>query len=352
MAQQHSSLTPQQDLVASAARLGISEMRHQVELLRLQSRTTGDQFAVIALDCTQTRERPLDGVLEQINRLDALVRHGWAHETVVGWLRSNQLGVLLPNASPMDAWEFAEEVRSHCGADAQTVSVYTGYATRLPVASTGEVKIPSVDELFLQPVPAWKRMLDLGLSVPGLVVAFPFLLLAALLIKTTSRGPIFFRQQRVGQGGKHFTIYKLRTMRPDADDIKCELRSQNEVDGLGFKIEDDPRVTWIGRFFRRTSLDELPQLWNVIRGDMSMVGPRPLPCSDWHPTDLWMNERHDVKPGLTCTWQIKGRPIRSNVSFEEWMLMDIEYIESCNLLTDLRLIAQTIPAVLSQRGAS
>ena len=138
-------------------------------------------------------------------------------------------------------------------------------------------------------------------------------------------------------------------MREDADQLKDDLRIHNESDGLGFKIADDPRMTAIGRILRRSSLDELPQLFNVLKGEMSLVGPRPLPCSDWQPTELWVCRRHDVKPGITCTWQVYGR---SRVSFEEWMQMDICYVESQNFFSDLILLLRTVPAVLTQRGAS
>jgi len=335
--------------IDEAHRLGFTEMRHEVERLRIQSQSTGDKFAIISIDCSPTTARPLSNILEEIDRVDELRNDGWAHETIVGWIGRDQLAVLLPNASPMDAWQYAQKIREHCVSDGSAVQVFVNHETRLSRTAEGPVQMKSVDALFLRPMEPWKRWLDVTLASIALLGALPFLLVAALLIKLTSQGPVIFSQRRVGFGGTPFPIYKLRTMRQDADDIKDDYRADNEVDGLGFKIENDPRVTTIGRILRKTSLDELPQLWNVICGHMSIVGPRPLPCNDWHPTDLWMNARHDVKPGITCTWQITGR---SSVSFEEWMMMDIDYIESRDLSMDLRLIAQTVPAVISQRGAS
>lgn len=325
------------------------DMRHELERLKIQSLTTGDHFALICLSCKPSMDRSMKQIVDQIKRFKESVADGWAHETIVGWLSTQSLAVILPNATPVDAWEYCEKLRSICKTD--EINVYAKDATRITLAGS-EIPISSIDNFLLRPSSVWKRSFDLIFGGCMLMMALPFILLAALLVRLTTSGPAFFSQKRVGFGGKPFSIYKLRTMREDADERKDEFRQLNEVDGLGFKIEEDPRVTEVGRFLRKTSIDELPQLLNVIRGEMSLVGPRPLPCNDWHPHELWMNARHDVKPGLTCIWQIKGRGRRSSVSFEEWMKMDIEYIESADWQTDLKLIAQTIPAVLSQRGAT
>jgi lipopolysaccharide/colanic/teichoic acid biosynthesis glycosyltransferase len=135
----------------------------------------------------------------------------------------------------------------------------------------------------------------------------------------------------------------------DAEEQKDGLRQYNEQDGLGFKIMQDPRVTTVGRWLRRMSLDELPQLINVLKGEMSLVGPRPLPCSDWHPDCSSICRRHDVAPGITCTWQVSGR---SMIGFDQWMQMDIDYVESISFLTDLGLLLRTLPAILLQKGAA
>jgi lipopolysaccharide/colanic/teichoic acid biosynthesis glycosyltransferase len=149
-------------------------------------------------------------------------------------------------------------------------------------------------------------------------------------------------------GGRSFTIYKIRTMVPDAEAQKLKLRGHNEQDGPAFKIKDDPRVTRIGKFLRKTSIDELPQLWNVLRGDMTLVGPRPLPVTESNACEGWQRRRLDVTPGLTCIWQVKGR---SRVSFAEWVRMDVAYIRRRTIWHDVSILAQTVPAVLLRRGA-
>jgi lipopolysaccharide/colanic/teichoic acid biosynthesis glycosyltransferase len=179
-------------------------------------------------------------------------------------------------------------------------------------------------------------------------LASPILAIAALAIRLSSPGPILFRQKRAGLGGKPFTIFKFRTMCIDAEQKKAALRHRSEQDGPAFKIRHDPRITRVGRFLRETSLDELPQLWNVIRGDMSLVGPRPLPLDESQQCDVWHRRRLDVTPGLTCIWQVKGR---SRVTFTEWIRMDRTYIGRRSLWNDLKLILMTVPSVLLRRGA-
>jgi len=193
-----------------------------------------------------------------------------------------------------------------------------------------------------------KRTLDLIGALIALVVSAPLTLIAALAIKLESRGPIFYRSTRVGRGGKPFTFFKLRSMVNGADQHRHHLSHLNECDGPVFKISNDPRVTGVGRFLRTTSLDELPQFWNVLRGDMSLVGPRPpLPEEVSHYLP-WQMRRLDVRPGITCLWQISGR---SRIGFEEWMRLDLEYIKRQSFPMDLRILLRTIPAVLSREGA-
>ncbi len=193
-----------------------------------------------------------------------------------------------------------------------------------------------------------KRLLDLVGATIALIVAAPLGLLAALAIKIESRGSVLYRSTRVGRGGKQFTFYKLRSMVKGADRHRRHLNHLNECDGPVFKISRDPRVTVVGRFLRTTSLDELPQLWNVLCGDMSLVGPRPpLPeeVSHYQP---WQMRRLDVRPGLTCLWQISGR---SRIGFDEWMRLDLQYISRRSFRLDLRILLRTIPAVISREGA-
>ncbi len=194
-----------------------------------------------------------------------------------------------------------------------------------------------------------KRILDVLLAVMAIVGLFPLLALVAVAIKLTDWGPVFFCQTRVGKHGGHFTLYKFRSMVPNAEQLKQKLMELNHhKDARTFKMADDPRITWVGRIIRRLSIDELPQLWNVIRGDMALVGPRPPIPSE---VELYTSRdklRLEVQPGLTCIWQIAGR---GNLSFEEQVLMDLEYISRQSMVFDLKLILCTIPAVLSGRGA-
>jgi exopolysaccharide biosynthesis polyprenyl glycosylphosphotransferase len=196
---------------------------------------------------------------------------------------------------------------------------------------------------------ALKRMIDLVGAAAGILLAAPLLALAALAIRMDSPGPIFFRQVRCGLNGRRFHMLKLRTMCVDAETRKVELLHLNEMDGPVFKITKDPRVTRVGRWLRRWSIDEVPQLWNVFRGDMSLVGPRP-PTPDevvkYEPTE---RRRLSMRPGITCFWQVSGR---NEVSFSEWMKLDLLYIDTWSLLSDLRLLLRTLPAVLRRRGAS
>jgi lipopolysaccharide/colanic/teichoic acid biosynthesis glycosyltransferase len=193
-----------------------------------------------------------------------------------------------------------------------------------------------------------KRILDLSLATVLLVLSLPLLAIAALAIKLDTRGPVLFRSTRCGMGGEPFTFYKLRSMHEDAPGMKRALLHLNEQDGPVFKLANDPRMTRAGRIMRRTSIDELPQLWNVIRGDMSLVGPRPpIPeeVAQYTPNQM---RRLSVKPGLTCLWQISGR---SDLGFDEWVRLDIEYIFDRSFATDVKILALTVPAVLSCRGA-
>ena len=195
-----------------------------------------------------------------------------------------------------------------------------------------------------------KRILDFSLAFVGLVVTSPVLLVAALLIKLTSHGPVLFTQWRVGQNKRKFTIYKFRTMVMDAEKKMRDLEHLNEVSGPVFKIKNDPRITPVGRFLRKTSIDELPQLWNVLKGDMSLVGPRPLPVRDYEGfSEDWHRRRLSVRPGITCLWQVKGR---SAIPFEQWMELDMQYIDGWSLMLDLQILAKTIPAIWKGVGAA
>jgi lipopolysaccharide/colanic/teichoic acid biosynthesis glycosyltransferase len=205
-----------------------------------------------------------------------------------------------------------------------------------------------VDALLCEPLPRWKRSMDVVGGAVGLSVFMPVMLLIAAAIKLTSRGPVLFKQRRAGVGSRPFTIYKFRTMAVDADAMKAQLRPLSEQDGPAFKMTHDPRVTLVGRFLRKTSLDELPQFWNVIKGVMSLVGPRPLPLDEAAGCLPWQQQRVLVVPGLTCIWQVRGR---SQVTFDEWMRMDMQYIRNRSPLFDAWLLIRTFWAVALRRGA-
>jgi len=194
-----------------------------------------------------------------------------------------------------------------------------------------------------------KRALDLAGATCGLIALSPLLLGCALAVKFTSPGPIVFAQPRYGRNRRLFRMYKFRTMVQDAERLQGALEAQNEAQGPVFKIRSDPRVTRVGRVMRRLSLDELPQLLNVLQGDMSLVGPRPLPVRDVSRfSETWLMRRFSVKPGLTCLWQVNGR---SDVDFDRWVRLDLDYIDNWSLGLDMRILFKTVPVVLWGRGA-
>jgi lipopolysaccharide/colanic/teichoic acid biosynthesis glycosyltransferase len=193
-----------------------------------------------------------------------------------------------------------------------------------------------------------KRLFDLAASLFGLLLILPLMPFIVILIKLETPGPIFFRQQRVGYRGRIFGCYKFRSMAIDAEEQKDRMQHLNEATGAAFKIKDDPRITGVGRFLRRSSLDEFPQLFNVFLGDMSIVGPRPqIPSevADYTPEQA---RRLLVTPGLTCLWQVSGR---SHLDFSEWMELDQEYVRQAGLRMDLKILTRTLPAVIERKGA-
>ncbi len=194
-----------------------------------------------------------------------------------------------------------------------------------------------------------KRVLDLALGSVSAVVAFPILAVAAVLIRLDSRGPVLHRMDWVGLRGRRFSGYKLRTMVVGAHEQQERLRDLNEMTGPAFKMARDPRVTRIGRVLRRTSIDELPQLWSVLRGDMSLVGPRPPQVHEYAAFEPHHRQKLAVTPGLTCLWQVSGRAAIRN--YDEWVRLDLEYIRNWSLWLDLKILWRTIPAVVSGRGA-
>jgi exopolysaccharide biosynthesis polyprenyl glycosylphosphotransferase len=193
-----------------------------------------------------------------------------------------------------------------------------------------------------------KRAFDMLMSAAVMVLLAPVFLAIAAAIRLDSPGPIFFRQRRVGQNGRLFDMMKFRSMYQDAEARLEALRAQNEMSGPVFKMANDPRVTRVGRFLRKTSLDEFPQFWNVLRGEMSIVGPRPPIPAEVRQYKRWQRRRLSMKPGITCIWQISGR---NNIDFDRWMELDLQYIDEWSLWGDIQICFKTIPAVLSARGA-
>ena len=301
---------------------------------------------------------------------------------VMGWLDRERIAVVLPGTTADGAWQMADNVCKSfptAGAppDCQVYSYPTDWLgdgstdgtsdgkTHAPVGSAAdragekingatererspERIVEPMEVLFIQPLPLWKRSIDLGGAILGGLAISPLLLSVALAVKLTSPGPVLFKQQRSGRGGKKFLMYKFRSMVVNAEAQQQALLALNEQDGPAFKIKADPRVTPIGRFLRKTSLDELPQLWNVIVGDMSLVGPRPLVCSESDACQGWQRRRLDVTPGLTCIFQAQGRV---GTGFTEWMRMDVRYIKGRTLMHDAKLLWKTIRAVVARKAS-
>ncbi|MBM3860432.1 MAG: sugar transferase [Verrucomicrobia bacterium] len=194
-----------------------------------------------------------------------------------------------------------------------------------------------------------KRVMDIIGAVLGLLVIGPLVMLPTMLaIRLTSPGPVLFRQKRSGLHGRLFTMYKFRSMTNNAEMLRAELEAFNEMTGPVFKIANDPRVTRVGRFIRTTSIDELPQLWNILKGDMSLVGPRPPIPSEVEKYDTWHRRRLSMRPGLTCLWQVSGR---NRIGFDQWMKLDLQYIDTWSVWLDLKILARTVPVVFSGFGA-
>jgi lipopolysaccharide/colanic/teichoic acid biosynthesis glycosyltransferase len=307
------------------------------------------------------REAVLDYLLE-------IMQQRLRETDEVGWFAKGQIAAVLPYTSPGGAIWLADEICNQLPVGLTRpkyeVFVYpSDSGFNGPVASsedhrescsgneaepTRDAGVSGMESLFVQEIPKWKRLMDIAVAGSVFVLLSPLMLLIALSIKVLSPGPALFKQRRTGLGGRVFEICKFRTMSINAEQEIKDLLHANEQDGPAFKMKNDPRVTSIGRFLRRTSLDELPQLWNVLRGDMSLVGPRPLPCHESDACAPWQQRRLDVTPGVTCIWQTSGR---SQVTFDRWMRMDINYIQTRSLRRDIQLLFQTVWAVASCRGA-
>lgn len=258
--------------------------------------------------------------------------------------------IALPIRSGYSAIQEVINVCERTGTEAKYLAdIFDSSRARPRYEMAGRTRLVSMKVTIDARGAVFKRMVDLVGAMVALVAASPLMLLIAMAVKLTSRGPVFFTQERYGQNKERFRIYKFRTMVPGAEELQSSLESLNECRGPVFKIRRDPRVTPIGRLLRRTSLDELPQLLNVIRGEMSLVGPRPLPVRDVirfdEPAYL---RRFSIRPGITGLWQVSGR---SEVPFDQWINLDLQYIDRWSMALDLTILARTVPAVLSGRGA-
>jgi lipopolysaccharide/colanic/teichoic acid biosynthesis glycosyltransferase len=333
--------------------LSEQEFRRLLERERARSDRTGERFSLLTFEAREEGTR-----LATFRRLAVILRHRVRSTDDLGWLDERRMAALLPCTPPCGAWKLADDVclRFSLNDMPPLCTVYAYPDERSTRVDSAEDSRPTrtakpvtpMQPLFAQAVPLWKRAIDVTGALFGLLLFAPLLALIALAVKLDSTGPVLFRQLRTGRGGRPFHICKFRSMTVDAERQQRELLGENQQDGPAFKMQSDPRVTRLGRFLRATSLDELPQLWNVLRGDMSLVGPRPLPCHEADACEVWQQRRLDVSPGVTGRWQVQGR---CRVTFDEWMRMDLRYIHDQSLLEDLRLIAGTVPAVILRKGA-
>jgi len=248
--------------------------------------------------------------------------------------------------------DIGESIR-HCelqGVDVQVaLDLFPHDIGRVRVANQGRFPVLILEATPIHPwQAALKRVIDIAVSGLSLVILSPLFAAIAAAIKLSSLGPVFYRQVRNGLRGREFEMLKFRSMVQNADEQLETLRDWNEMSGAAFKIANDPRITRVGKFLRRFSLDEIPQLINVLRGDMSLVGPRPLIATEKNKYAEWQRRRMSVRPGLTCLWQINGR---NEIDFEHWMRLDLQYIDNWSILMDLRIIAKTLPAMIQGRGA-
>jgi lipopolysaccharide/colanic/teichoic acid biosynthesis glycosyltransferase len=332
-----------------------AQMRKVLARERARADRTTDRFAVLSFS-PQNRDLPPEAWALLVKVLQERLRV----TDDLGWLDDEQLCAVLTGTGADGAWKVMEYVSARLeGMPGLYCTIYTyppdgNPQERVLEGSEANGQVPegisvgAIAPLFERSLPWWKRGLDVMGAAVGLVLLAPLFAVVAVAVKLTSPGPIFFLQPRSGRGGRPFVMWKFRTMCADAEARKKELLARNEQDGAAFKMKNDPRVTPLGRLLRVTSIDELPQLWNVLRGEMSLVGPRPLPCAETAKCADWQRQRLDATPGLTCIWQVSGR---SRVSFADWVRMDVRYIRSRSLWQDLKLLVLTVPAVLLRRGA-
>jgi lipopolysaccharide/colanic/teichoic acid biosynthesis glycosyltransferase len=328
------------------------ELQRSISKERSRVDRNGGLFGFIILSL-----REMNGAQRQIKQLAKILHKRLRDTDEKGHLGPGRIGIILPETNSAGTTLVLEQLIQL--AHSKRLSIY-GEAFVYPDQPLGgkgqhSDSSHSNDSVEVAPIPVaimaaeypvWKRATDIAGASIGLLLGSPILILCAFLVKLTSRGPILFCQQRTGYLGNEFTIYKFRSMIVGAALLQSELQERNERDGPAFKISDDPRTTLAGRFLRATGLDELPQLINVFKGDMALVGPRPLPVSEAAQCEPWQRVRLEAKPGLTCFWQIsKSR----KVTFAQWMRMDILYVRNMSVMVDLKLILKTVGAVFLGR---
>lgn len=274
-------------------------------------------------------------------------------DDIRGFLRHNVVDEVIVTLPEWSSFATILEIEAAC--DEQGVIVRRLAQSSAPTARyvnqvEGEVLLRNGKDSLDSWGATLKRCFDVVCASLLLILFSPVMIAAAIAIKLASKGPVLFRQERVGLHKRKFSIYKFRTMVPGAEALLADIAGQNEVEGPVFKIQKDPRITRVGQFLRKTSIDELPQLLNVVKGEMSLVGPRPLPVRDYKGFSEDSHRRRlSVRPGITCSWQVEGR---SFIPFEQWMRLDLQYIDKWSFWLDLRILLKTIPAVLRGSGAA
>ena len=346
------------------------EFRRLVRRERLRADRNGETFSLVLMEAPVTEKAGA-----YLSELTKVLQARLRATDDVGRVERDRLGVLLPDTPAAGAWTVVEHIGrllpKEVTAPACEVFTYPSFhdttdepeKRRLdrnerlsPVhrehagegAAAVSGKARRMEALFSVRLPWWKRSFDVLGAAIGLIALSPVLALTAVAVKSTSPGPLLFKQYRRGQGGRAFLLYKFRSMVDGAEEMQKALRHQNEQDGPAFKMKADPRITRVGGFLRRTGLDEFPQLWNVLKGDMTLVGPRPLPCHESDASETWQQRRLDVKPGLTCIWQSRGQ---REVSFADWMRMDMRYVKQQRPWLDIVLVAKTAWMVLRSKAS-
>ncbi len=362
--------------------LGAADFEHAARREYHLAVRSGRAFSIIVLrpesEGAPSRERVGEVLLARARCSD-----------VVGLMGGDGVALLLPETDGEGAWAVVDSLRTLLPAGGEGLAIQVGSRSTEesegPVdelrrngsrdedsdeppgggagghptddAGRGETVAASVSSgrpvedvmgLFVRSLSRTKRLVDIFVAGVLLLLLWPLFLLIGATVALTSKGGALYRQQRAGLGGRPFTFYKFRTMEQGAEENWAELIPHNEQEGPVFKIADDPRITKVGRFLRRSSLDEMPQLWNVLKGDMTLVGPRPPKVEEVAEYESWQRERLDVTGGLTCTWQVSGR---SEIKFRDWMRMDVRYVRTRSAWGDVKLLLRTVGAVLSGRGA-